>query len=143
MPALIDEFYDWLDQSRRRVRALSLQPRLEQIGRVVQVGDGVSTVQGLPETRLDELLVFEHGARGLAIDLGEDAIGCVLLGNPSGISAGSLVHGTGDVAQVPVGEALLGRVLDPLGTPLDGQEPPRTTQMRSNSRRRRSSTGRL
>ncbi|HXW23059.1 MAG TPA: F0F1 ATP synthase subunit alpha, partial [Rhodomicrobium sp.] len=62
-------------------------------------------------------------------DLGEDAIGCVLLGDPSGISAGSLVHGTGDVAQVPVGEGSLGRVLDPLGTPLDGGEPPRTTQM--------------
>jgi len=129
MPALIDDLHDWLDQSRRRVRDLPLQPRLEQIGRVVQVGDGVATVQGLPETRLDELLVFEGGVRGLAIDLGEDAIGCVLLGNPSGISAGSLVHGTGDVAQVPVGEALLGRVLDPLGTPLDGGEPPKTTQM--------------
>jgi F-type H+-transporting ATPase subunit alpha len=129
MPALTDDLHDWLDQSRRRVRALSLQPRLEQIGRVVQVGDGVATVQGLPETRLDELLVYEGGVRGLAIDLGEDAIGCVLLGDPTGISAGSLVNGTGDVAQVPVGEALLGRVLDPLGMPLDGGEPPRTTQM--------------
>jgi F-type H+-transporting ATPase subunit alpha len=129
MPALIDDLHDWLDQSRRRVRALPLQPRLEQIGRVVRIGDGVATVQGLPETRLDELLMFEGGVRGLAIDLGEDAIGCVLLGDPVGISAGSLVHGTGDVAQVPVGEALLGRVLDPLGMPLDGRESPRATQM--------------
>ena len=129
MPALTDDLHDWLDQSRRRLRTLSLQPRLDQIGRVVQIGDGVATVQGLPETRLDELLVFEGGVRGLAIDLGEDAIGCVLLGDPTGISAGSLVHGTGDVAQVPVGEALLGRVLDPLGTPLDGLEPPITAEM--------------
>ena len=129
MPALTDDLHEWLEQSRRRLRALSLQPQLEQIGRVVQIGDGVATVQGLPETRIDELLVFEGGVRGLAIDLGEDAIGCVLLGDLSGISAGSLVRGTGDVAQVAVGEALLGRVLDPLGTPLDGGEPPRTTQM--------------
>jgi len=129
MPALTDDLHEWLEQSRRRLRALSLQPQLEQIGRVVQIGDGVATVQGLPETRIDELLVFEGGVQGLAIDLGEDAIGCVLLGDLSGISAGSLVRGTGDVAQVAVGEALLGRVLDPLGTPLDGGEPPRTTQM--------------
>jgi F-type H+/Na+-transporting ATPase subunit alpha len=129
MPALTEDLHDWLDQSRRRLRDLSLKPRLEQIGRVVQVGDGVATVQGLPDTRLDELLVFENGVRGLAIDFSEDAIGCVLLGDPKGISAGSLVHGTGNVAQVPVGEALLGRVLDPLGMPLDGQEPARTTQM--------------
>ena len=129
MPALTDDLHEWLEQSRRRLRALSLQPQLQQIGRVVQIGDGVATVQGLPETRIDELLVFEGGVRGLAIDLGEDAIGCVLLGDLSGISAGSLVRGTGDVAQVAVGEALLGRVLDPLGTPLDGGEPPRTTQM--------------
>jgi F-type H+-transporting ATPase subunit alpha len=128
MPALTDDLHDWLDQSRRRLRTLSLQPRLDQIGRVVQIGDGVATVQGLPETRLDELLVFEGGVRGLAIDLGEDAIGCVLLGDQTGIPAGSLVHGTGDVAQVPVGEALLGRVLDPLGTPLDGREPPITAE---------------
>ncbi|HXW22615.1 MAG TPA: F0F1 ATP synthase subunit alpha, partial [Rhodomicrobium sp.] len=120
MPALTDDLHEWLEQSRRRLRALSLQPQLEQIGRVVQIGDGVATVQGLPETRIDELLVFEGGVQGLAIDLGEDAIGCVLLGDLSGISAGSLVRGTGDVAQVAVGEALLGRVLDPLGTPLDG-----------------------
>ena len=129
MSALIDDLHDWLDQSRQRVRDLPLQPWPEQIGRVVQIGDGVATVQGLPETRLDELLEFEGGVRGLAVDLNEHTIGCVLLGDPSGISAGSLVHGTGDVAQVPVGEALLGRVLDPLGTPLDGGEPPRTTQM--------------
>ena len=129
MPALTDDLHEWLDQSRWRLRDLPLQPRLEQIGRVAQIGDGVATVQGLPETRLDELLVFHSGVRGLAIDLAEDAIGCVLLGDPGGISAGSLVHGTGDVAQVPVGEALLGRVLDPLGMPLDGGEPPRVTQI--------------
>ena len=127
MPTLTDDLHDWLDQSRRRLKTLSLEPRLEQIGRVVQVGDGVATVQGLPGTRLDELLVFEGGVRGLAIDLGEDVIGCVLLGDTSEIASGSIVHGTGEVARVPVGKALLGRVVDALGLPLDGGEPPRTT----------------
>ena len=65
---------------------LALEPRLDQIGRVAQVGDGVATVTGLPDTRLDELLVFEGGVRGLAVDLGEETIGCVLLGRRSAAS---------------------------------------------------------
>ncbi len=123
MATLTDELHDWLDKSRQKIAAMPLDPRLEQIGRVVQVGDGVATVRGLPGARLDELLIFEGGERGLAVDLGEDAIGCVLLGGTSGISSGSVVRGTGEVARVPVGEALLGRVVDALGAPLDGGEP--------------------
>ncbi|MGA7326664.1 MAG: F0F1 ATP synthase subunit alpha [Rhodomicrobium sp.] len=123
MPTLTDDLHDWLSQSRGRIGALSLEPQLEQIGRVVQIGDGVATVQGLPETRLDELLVFEGGVRGLAVDLSEDVIGCILLGGIGGIPSGSAVRGTGEVMRVPAGEALLGRVVDVLGTPLDGGEP--------------------
>jgi F-type H+-transporting ATPase subunit alpha len=122
-PTLGEDLRHWLDTSRRRISALTLEPRLEPIGRVVQVGDGVATVMGLPETRLDELLVFEGGPRGLAVDLAEHTIGCVLLGDTSTISAGSIVRGTGEVARVPVGEALLGRVVDALGMPLDGGSP--------------------
>jgi F-type H+-transporting ATPase subunit alpha len=123
MTTLSDDLRDWLDKSRSRIGALSLEPRLEQIGRVIQIGDGVASVAGLPETRLDELLEFEGGLRGLAVDLGEDRLGCVLLGDTSAVPAGSLVRGTGEVARVPVGEALLGRVVDALGTPLDGGDP--------------------
>jgi F-type H+/Na+-transporting ATPase subunit alpha len=65
----------------------------------------------------------DGGVRGLAVDLGEATIGCVLLGGSAGIAAGSSVHGTGEVARVPVGDALLGRVVDPLGAPLDGGAP--------------------
>ncbi len=129
MPELTEALHDWLDRSRQRIAATPIEPQLEQVGRVAQVGDGVATIQGLPETRLDELLVFEGGARGLAIDLGEDAIGCVLLGDATGIPAGSLVRGTGEVAKVPVGDTLLGRVVDPLGLPLDGAAPPKITRM--------------
>ncbi|MGO9544615.1 MAG: F0F1 ATP synthase subunit alpha [Rhodomicrobium sp.] len=122
MPTLTDDLEDWLGRSLRRIGALTLEPRLEQIGRVVQAGDGVATVEGLPETRLDELLLFTGGVHGLAVDLGEDAIGCVLLGATSEIASGSIVHGTGEVARVPAGETLLGRVVDALGAPLDGGE---------------------
>jgi F-type H+-transporting ATPase subunit alpha len=80
-------------------------------------------VEGLPQCRLDELLTFAGGERGLAIDLGEESVGCVLLGDTTEIPAGSVVQGTGEVARVPVGDGLLGRVVDALGVPLDGKEP--------------------
>jgi F-type H+/Na+-transporting ATPase subunit alpha len=123
MATLTEELKEWLDEGRERVARLPLEPRVEQIGRVLQIGDGVATVQGLPETRLDELLIFEGGVIGLAVDLGEDAIGCVLLGGTSAIASGSIVRGTGEVARVPVGEALLGRIVDALGAPLDDGGP--------------------
>ena len=120
MPTLTEELHEWVTRSRERIATAGLQPRIEQIGHVDQIGDGIATVRGLPATRLDELVVFEGGVQGLAVDLGADAIGCVLLGATEGIAAGSAVRGTGRVAQVPVGDALLGRVIDPLGRALDG-----------------------
>src|ERR1700745_2004875 len=123
MPTLADDLEVWLGPSRGRIGKLGLAPRLEHVGRVAQIGDGVANVTGLPETQLDELLVFEGGVRGLAVDLGEQAISCVLLGDTAGIAAGSIVHGTGEVARVPVGDGLLGRVVDALGSPLDSGAP--------------------
>jgi F-type H+/Na+-transporting ATPase subunit alpha len=120
---LTDDLRLWLDKSRKRVAEAALEPRLDQIGRVVQVGDGVASVTGLPDTRLDELLIFDGGGRGLAVELDEHVIGCVLLDSDTGIAAGSIVHGTGEVARTPVGAELLGRVVDPLGLPLDGGGP--------------------
>src|SRR6516225_3028226 len=117
MATLADDLQVWLAQSRGRIGKLAFEPTLEHIGRVARVGDGVATVTGLPQARLDELLVFESGVRGLAVDLGKQTIGCVLLGNTGGIAAGSIARGTGEVARVPVGDALLGRVVDALGMP--------------------------
>ena len=122
MPGLVEDLAHWVGLTRDRIDRLALQPSLEQIGRVMRVGDGVATVSGLPETRLDELLLFAGGVQGLAVDLGEQAIGCVLLGDATRVAAGSLVRGTGEVARVPVGDALLGRTVDALGQPLDGGE---------------------
>jgi F-type H+/Na+-transporting ATPase subunit alpha len=123
MPTLADDLRGWINRSRPRIETAVLEPHIEPIGRVAQVGDGVATVTGLPGTRLDELLVFEGGVRGLAVDLGEETMGCVLLGDSATVKSGSIVRGTSEVARVPIGDALLGRVVDALGTPLDGGDP--------------------
>ena len=123
MNRLAEEFQQWAARSRERIGRAPLAPELERIGRVVQSGDGVARVEGLPDTRLDELLELERGVAAQAVDLDEAGVGCVLLGDASAVAAGSLVRGTGDVVRVPVGEALLGRVVDALGRPLDGGEP--------------------
>lgn len=120
MPTLTDELTRWLDHSRQRISTLKLGPRIDHIGRVTQVGDGVALVTGLPDVRLDELLTFANGAQGLAVDLGEETVGCILLGDAAGVAAGSVARATGEIARAPVGEELLGRVVDPLGAPLDG-----------------------
>jgi F-type H+-transporting ATPase subunit alpha len=120
MTRLADELRSWADASRQRIRELPMAPRLERVGRVLQAGDGIALVAGLPDTRLDEILLFEGGVRGLAVDLGEGSIGCMLLGDAASVVAGSLVRGTGEVVRVPVGTGLLGRVVDALGVPLDG-----------------------
>jgi len=125
VPTLPEALAAWGVQRREQIRgAPAPQAHLEQVGRVVRAGDGVAFVEGLPGARLDELLTLEGGVRAQAVDLDEEHIGCVLLGPVGSIAAGTAVHGTGDVVRVPVGDALLGRVLDPLGVPLDGGEAP-------------------
>ena len=95
--------------------------RSREIGVVVQVGRGVAEVVGLPSVRADELLKFSGNLLGLAFNLDEDAIGCVLLDDNETLQAGSEAQRTGRVLNVPVGEELLGRVIDPVGRPLDGR----------------------
>jgi F-type H+-transporting ATPase subunit alpha len=121
MKTLAEDLREWVRQSSGQLKSLAITPRLEAVGRVTQVGDGVASLTGLPETKLDELLMFESGVTGLAVDLKEDVIGCVLLGGSEGVSAGGIVRGTGQVTSTPVGDQLLGRMVDPLGNPLDGK----------------------
>ncbi len=113
----------WFERSRAKLAGLALGPHAEQVGRVEQVGDGIALVSGLADVRLDELLRFETGQFGFAQTLARDHVGCVLLDAADAIEAGQGVRGTGDVVRVPVGRALLGRVVDPLGRPLDGKGP--------------------
>ena len=93
----------------------------DEIGTVVEAGDGIARVEGLPSTMTNELLKFEDGTLGLALNLDVREIGVVVLGEFSGIEEGQTVRRTGEILSVPVGDAFLGRVVDPLGRPIDGK----------------------
>ena len=94
-----------------------------QVGRVTEVGDGIARVSGLPNAAVNELLEFEDGTLGLALNLDEESIGAVVLGEVSHIEEGQMVRSTGSILSVPVGDGLLGRVVDALGEPIDGKGP--------------------
>ncbi|MEY4010129.1 MAG: synthase subunit alpha [Actinomycetota bacterium] len=98
-------------------------PSLEQqtVGHVAEVGDGIARVSGLPKCAVNELLQFEDGTIGLALNLDEDSIGAVVLGDADKIEEGQTVRATGRILSVPVGDAMLGRVVNALGTPIDGK----------------------
>ena len=102
----------------------------ETVGEVISIGDGVARVSGLPNAMASELLEFPGGLIGVALNLDEDSIGAVIMGEASHIQEGDPVKQTGRVLSVPVGDALLGRVIDPLGNPIDGKGPIETTERR-------------
>jgi F-type H+-transporting ATPase subunit alpha len=95
----------------------------EQVGRVVEVGDGIARVSGLPSAKVNELLEFEDGTVGLAMNLDEETIGAVVLGSVDKIEEEQVVRSTGRILSMPVGDALLGRVVNALGEPIDGKGP--------------------
>jgi F-type H+/Na+-transporting ATPase subunit alpha len=102
----------------------------EEVGTVVECGDGIARVEGLPSAMANELLEFENGVRGIALNLDVREIGVVILGEFSGIEEGQTVRRTGEVLSVPVGDNFLGRVVGPLGQPLDGLGPIEDTSLR-------------
>ncbi|MFP5321063.1 MAG: F0F1 ATP synthase subunit alpha, partial [Acidimicrobiia bacterium] len=93
------------------------------VGRIAEVGDGIARVTGLPGCAVNELLEFEDGTKGLALNLDEESIGAVVLGDVDNINEGQSVRATGDILSVPCGDGLLGRVVDALGNPVDGKGP--------------------
>ncbi|MEV5824102.1 F0F1 ATP synthase subunit alpha [Spirillospora sp. NPDC052242] len=103
----------------------------EEVGTVVDSGDGIAHIEGLPSAMANELLEFEDGTRGLALNLDVREIGAVVLGEFSGIEEGQKVRRTGEVLSVPVGDGYLGRVVDSLGNPLDGKGAIETTERRA------------
>ncbi|HHY34008.1 MAG TPA: hypothetical protein GX515_13500, partial [Firmicutes bacterium] len=105
------------------VRSYTPAPVVEEVGTVVAVGDGVARVSGLPSAMAGELVVFDGGGEGMVLDLDVDAVGCIVLSGGDRIVEGTVVRCTGRVADVPVGEELLGRVVNPLGDPVDGKGP--------------------
>ena len=103
---------------------------LEEVGTVTECGDGIARVEGLPSAMANELLEFEDGTRGLALNLDIREIGVVILGEFSKIEEGQQVRRTGEILSVPVGDSFLGRVVDPLGSPLDGKGEITATELR-------------
>ena len=125
MSTLAESVKDRLSRAGRLLSQLKAEPRLDLIGRVERVGDNVASVGGLPEARLGELLLFDRldggePVAGIVLTLDPDLIGCAMLDDASCIEAGNLVRGTGSVASVPVGDKLLGRIVNALGVAVDG-----------------------
>jgi F-type H+/Na+-transporting ATPase subunit alpha len=106
---------------KKHVEAFEPSVRREEVGRVVQAGDGIARLEGMPGTMANELLQFPGGILGVAMNLDAREIGCIVLGEAETIEEGTEVRHTGRVLSVPVGDGFLGRVIDPLGRPLDGK----------------------
>ncbi|NHC44768.1 F0F1 ATP synthase subunit alpha [Motilibacter aurantiacus] len=111
------------DAIERTLSAYAPETTREEVGTVIEAGDGIARVEGLPSVMANELLQFEDGTLGLALNLDEREIGVVVLGEFAGIEAGQPVKRTGEILSVPVGDGFLGRVVDPLGNPIDGLGP--------------------
>src|SRR5206468_3524429 len=112
---------------KQRIEEYDVESDLAEVGSVLQVGDGIARVYGLENCVSSEMLEFEHGVTGLAFNLEEDNVGTALFGEWEHVKEGEVVKRTGQVASIPVGEALIGRIVNPLGQPLDGQGPIDTT----------------
>jgi len=116
---------------KRQIEEFGRDLALVDVGTVVQVGDGVASIQGLQGVRSNELLDFGNDVLGLALNLESDIVGAAILGDPNTVKEGQRVQSTGRIIEVPVGDALIGRVVDPLGRPLDGKGAVETTGTRS------------
>ena len=113
---------------KKQIADFSAQADVAEIGQVLSVGDGVARVYGLDQVRAGEMVEFPGGIKGMALNLELDNVGVVIFGDDRDIKEGDIVRRTGEIVQVPVGEALLGRVVDGLGNPIDGKGPIKTKE---------------
>src|SRR5579864_4041419 len=121
---------DIAEALRSRLADFTPDVSAAQVGTIVEVGDGIARVSGLPNASVNELLEFEGGRLGLALNLDEETIGAVVLGEVNEIEEGQSVKATGRILSVPVGDALLGRVVNAIGEPIDGKGPIAATESR-------------
>lgn len=110
-----------IEQLKSRIEQFEISSHVEKVGKVIEVGDGVARLSGLPDLMSSEMVEFEDGTVGAALNLEEDRVGVVILGDHSAIHEGDSVKSSGRILSVPVSEACVGRVLDPLGNPIDGK----------------------
>src|ERR1700675_5069515 len=115
---------------KRELAGYEAEVDLQEVGRVIEVGDGIARVYGLEKAMAGELLAFPHDVVGMVLNLEQDQIGSVLFGDDTAIKEGDVVKRTGRIAQVPVGEAMIGRVVDALGLPVDGKGPIESKEFR-------------
>ena len=115
---------------REKIESFENLPDLKEVGRVIQIGDGIARVYGLENVMSNELVKFSNGSMGIAINLEEDNVGVVVLGEYKNIKEGEIVERTHKIVEVPVGKELIGRVINPLGVPLDGGKPISATKTR-------------
>ena len=110
----------------------SFQPKMDlvDVGSVIDAGDGIARVRGLNEVKSQELVQFENGVIGIAFNLERDNVGVIIMGDYSEIGEGMMVRGTGRIASVPVGDGMIGRVVNALGEPIDGKGPIKTSGFR-------------
>ena len=113
---------------RQQIEGFAQDIDVSEVGTVITVGDGIARLTGLEKVMLGELLDFPHGVVGMALNLEEDSVGAVLMGEPSAIKEGDIAKRTGRIMSVPVGQALVGRVVNSLGHPIDGLGPVATTE---------------
>src|SRR3954464_5659254 len=105
---------------KREIAGFEQQVQVSEVGTVIEVGDGIARIYGLGNAMAGELLEFQNGTMGQVFNLEEDSIGAVIFGEYLGIKEGDSVKATGKLLEVPVGDAVIGRVVDPLGQPIDG-----------------------
>lgn len=108
---------------RQQLSGFNSEAQLEEVGTILSVGDGIARVYGMNNVGAGELVEFENGLKGIVLNLEEDNVGVVLLGPSKGLKEGQTVKRTREIASIPVGEGMLGRVVDPLGNPIDGKGP--------------------
>ena len=116
---------------RRSISEYKAEVGVEEVGQVIDAGDGIARIKGLPNCMAEEMLEFPGGIFGMALNLEQEQVGAMILGDFTNISEGDLVKRTGRVLSVPVGEALLGRVVDAIGQPIDGKGPINTKELRT------------
>lgn len=114
---------------KKQIAGFESEAELSETGQVVSVGDGIATVYGLANVQAGEMVEFPGGIKGMALNLASDSVGVVIFGDDRGVKEGSVVKRTGAIVEVPVGEGLLGRVVDGLGNPIDGKGPLKNVKM--------------
>ncbi|HNN14348.1 MAG TPA: F0F1 ATP synthase subunit alpha, partial [Anaerolineales bacterium] len=115
---------------QKQIDGFKPELNIADIGVVVEAGDGIARVKGLANVKAQELVQFSNGVMGTAFNLEQDSVGVIVMGEYDGITEGMTVRGTGRIASVPVGDAMIGRVVNALGEPIDGKGPIATTGYR-------------